>query len=316
MTMVLTATADPGNNPPRVLLTVTGAPGTTVTVVRVNADRSRDVVRETDGGKQLTGGAANAYDYEVQYGVPATYVATANDSSGTSSTSAPVTVAAGPWLLHPGIPDLSQPITVRLIGDETYDTGDGVHYVLGREKPIVISDGVRHSPTFDVVVKTTTTTDAEALRELLADSSPLLLQVSYGYSDELVYRWVTVGQVVRAPLNRFVHPTVLWTLPCTEVDAPVGALQDQRTIADVTAQFAGRTLADIAATYLTLRDLYIDTQAAAGTDAADTIVVTDNGDGTLTLTGPGVVDNGDGTLTLNLTSPGDVDNGDGTITLV
>jgi Zn-dependent M28 family amino/carboxypeptidase len=50
-----------------------------------------------------------------------------------------------------------------------------------------------------------------------------------------------------------------------------------------------------------------------GAVAPVTLMVTDNSDGTLSLTGPGVVDNGNGTLTI--TSSGVVDNGNGTLTL-
>jgi hypothetical protein len=251
----LTATALPDDTPPRILLTVYAPAATQVTITRINADGARSTVRDANP-KMLVGGVAPVYDYEAPFGQPVTYTATTDATA--SLATAPVTLAVTqPWLLHPGIPNLSQPVTVRTIGDQTSDTLQGVHYVLGRDKPVVISDGVRHASTFDLTLKTSTQADGLMLEGLLSDASPLLLQAAYPYTGETFYGWVSIGGVTRSPYNRFIHPGVVWTLSCTEVDRPAGLLQTQRTLADVAAQFL--TLAEVRDTYARLLDVYIDT---------------------------------------------------------
>jgi hypothetical protein len=235
--------------------TVYAPAATQVTITRINADGARSTVRDANP-KMLVGGVAPVYDYEAPFGQPVTYTATTDATA--SLATAPVTLAVTqPWLLHPGIPNLSQPVTVRTIGDQTSDTLQGVHYVLGRDKPVVISDGVRHASTFDLTLKTSTQADGLMLEGLLSDASPLLLQAAYPYTGETFYGWVSIGGVTRSPYNRFIHPGVVWTLSCTEVDRPAGLLQTQRPRADVAAQFL--TLAEVRDTYARLLDVYIDT---------------------------------------------------------
>lgn len=251
----ISATPLPDDAPPRVLLIVNAPTASQVTITRVNADGTRSTIRDANP-KALVSGAAAVYDYDVPYGQAVTYTATTDTT--VPATTAPVTLnVSEPWLLHPGIPTLSQPVTIHSIGDQSADTLQGIHYVLGREMPVVVSDGVRHAPTFDVILTTSTPAAAALLKGLLADASPLLLQAAYGYTAETFYAWVSVGQVTRSPYNRFVHPGVVWTLSCTEVDRPAGLLQTNRTFADVAAQFL--TFADLRDNYARMIDVYTDT---------------------------------------------------------
>lgn len=253
---------EPDNRPPRVRLSAFGfRNATTLTVVRVDAAGNQAPVRAFSPG-QLTGGADLDYDVEAPYNRPVTYVATPD--VGTVVTSDPVTLpGTRPWFVHPGIPDLSQPLLVRSRSARTRGTNQGVHRPLGRADAIVISDGQRQSPDFQMVVRTVSDRDAQLLQQLLDDESPLLLQIAYPDTDRTVYQWVAVGEVTDedvVPALNAGDESVDWTLPCTATGRPAGVLQAQRTLGDLAADFA--TLGDIDAAYATLRDVILDNRRA------------------------------------------------------
>lgn len=250
----LTVIPDPTNTPPRVLLELTGALGTTATIVRVDSAGNQTPVRLADP-EPLDAGTAVVYDYEAPYNTPVTYVA---ETTAFTITSDPVTlVVSQPWLVHPGVPDLSMPILVAQVGDRTRDTNQGVHRPLGRADAIVITDGQRWSPTFNLTIGVSTVDEERALEALLDDTSPLLLQIVYPGSRRTMYEWVSVGTVTESDLlPYFPGEYQTWTLPCTVTSAPSGMLQAQRTLGDVSAEFA--TLGDIAAAYATMRDIITD----------------------------------------------------------
>lgn len=238
--------------PPHVELTVAGMAGTTVTISRVDAAGNRFPVR-TANPATLTSGGWVGFDYEAPFGQSVKY--SAKSDTADTAVSSHVTVNMGqPWLIHPGIPALSQQVDVVTLGDRTTDTNQGVHVVLGRADPVVITDGVRRSPTFDLTLRTGTLSDEQALTTLLADASVLLLQVAYGSTDRTFYGWVGIGTVVQSNVvDWFGTQYLSWLLPCTVTDVPSGLLQATYTWADVIAQYA--TWADVIAAKATWRDL-------------------------------------------------------------
>lgn len=254
----LTVVPQPDNWPPRILLELTGALGTQVTITRVDAAGNRSPVREANPAV-LDAGAVIVSDYEAPYNQTVHYVAT---TSGPTITSDPVTLTADrPWLVHPGIPDLSQPLTIASLGQRTYPTNQGVHRPLGRRTAIVITDGQRQSPTYDLTVRTETEQQLQDLLELVDDAQALLLQIVYPDAVRTRYEWVSIGDVTEddiIPAAQFAE--LSWVLPCTVVDAPAGLLQAQRTLGDLAADFA--TLGDIAAAYDTLRDVILDNRSS------------------------------------------------------
>lgn len=315
MTAAITATPDLVNWPPRMVLNVSGMTGTSLTVVRVDADGTRITVRSANPAT-LSGGGQVVYDYEMRDGAQATWIATTNlDAVGASVTATMPTSA--PRLVHPGIPSLSVPITVAGIGDETMDVVQGVHRPLGRASAIVITDARRHEPTFDLTVRTTSQQDEAALRSILADASTLLLQISYDPSSGVTrtkYHWVSVGSVTKSHMvPTFVAPAgdlMQWTLPCVVSSRPSGSLQPQRTWADITATYGYNR--DLVGTFGTWRDVILDHRNSVpsvviGGGSGETYV--HNADGTVTVTN--AVTNPDGTLTI----VNGTHNADGTVTV-
>jgi hypothetical protein len=113
-----------------------------------------------------------------------------------------------------------------------------VQYAIGRENPVVNSDGIRHAPTFDLTVKTTTFEAYQGMLSLLHDGSPLLLQVAYPFTDVTEYWWVAVADATEQRRTRDLGDMRrVWTLPCTVTDPPSGLLLAQRTWSDALAEF-------------------------------------------------------------------------------
>lgn len=262
----ITATADASNLPPRMQLDVTGASGTLVTITRTDPDGNIRPVRAAEPGP-LTSGAATVYDYESPFDPAGTASLTYTMSSDGGSTGS-VTVAAlkvqQSWLIHPGVPDLSQPINGITIGQVATESGATLHQPLGRKYPIPVSDGVRKARTFNLVLKTRQSgtndlplfpsaslypsgtlfpsgstftagngpwlSSTAALWDLFEDTAPLLLQLAYPYTAATWYRWVNIGTVTEDRISmNFGDPYRILTLACTEVDRPAGGVAAQRT---------------------------------------------------------------------------------------
>jgi hypothetical protein len=261
----LTVTPDTTNTPPRMVLSLVGAAGPLVTIVRIDASGRRSPVR-TATPATLNAGGWVGFDYEAPFGQTVRYQVTNAATDGGGSvlsrviTSDPVRLdPRAAWLIHPGIPDLSQPLKGIGIGDMTRPLTQSVQYAIGRENPVVNSDGIRHAPTFDLTVKTTTFEAYQGMLSLLHDGSPLLLQVAYPFTDVTEYWWVAVADATEQRRTRDLGDMRRrWTLPCTVTDPPSGLLQAQRTWSDALAEFD--SWQDVVDTYPSWRDVITDTR--------------------------------------------------------
>lgn len=274
MTALITATLDPTNLPPRVQLDVTGSPGVTVTITRTDPDGGTRPVRTAESA-QLVSGAFTCYDYESPFdpggNARITYSAQPSGGSAAFTTTVAALQITQAWLIHPGVPDLSQPINGTSLSTVTSMSGATLHNVPGRSNPVPVSDGVRKGATFNLLLKTTATagtspifpsssifpdtslfpsgtvfpdgplgpwvSSTAALYDLLADTAPLLLQLVYPYTTAVEYKWINVGQVTEdRRSNDFGDPRRIMTLECAEVDRPAGGIASQRTWADLLAE--------------------------------------------------------------------------------
>lgn len=239
MATTVTAAAQPNNVPPRVQLSVsTNTSGkTSSSLLRVAADGSTERVRTTDGlAVPLSGGSGTAFDYDAPFGLPVSY-----RDADEGSASAPVTLAvAVPWLLHPGKPQLSMPVSVAEFGDRTYEATRTLLQPLGRSTAIPITDGARKAPSGTIQFRTRTLAELTAFTALLADQSALLFNVPPALGWGVATGWVSIGQVTE---ERIVTPFAgrpdrYLNLPADAVSLPTGGVVAQRSFADVLAQFA------------------------------------------------------------------------------
>lgn len=248
MTITVTPTVDTANAPPRVQLSVSASAGeTSTTVNRINADGSVVPVRTPDGNPlALSGGTGVLYDYEAPMGAACNYSSV--ESPGTVS--AQVTVpGAQVWLIHPGVPSASMPVVLApgAFSTRVKPAPRGVFAVMGKKNVVVFTDGARKGTQSQVAIYVRSATEKSQLEALLADLSPLLLNVpaNLGYNETTKY--ISVGDLSEDVVTAQV--TEQWmacVLPFDEVDRPIGGTQSQRTYTDVDASKATYALLDAA----------------------------------------------------------------------
>lgn len=234
--ITVTPTVDTVNVPARVRLDIadTGTPAfTSTTVTRLNPDGTVSPVRTTDGNPvTISGGTGLVYDYEVPYGEIVTYSSVETPANISAGVTVPI---ARPWLIHPGVPVLSQPI---LFGRGSFATRvrpakKAVYWPMGRSTPVSIGDGSRKSVQSQLVLQVTTQTDLAELQDLFADASVLMLNIppSLGYNFSTCY--IDCGDTEEAfasPILTEQYATI--SMPFTVVARPAGGTQSQRTYLD------------------------------------------------------------------------------------
>lgn len=250
MTITVTPIVDLTNSPPRVQLSVTAGTETSTTLTRQNPDGTTVPVRTFDGNPlPLSSRAGVLFDYEMPYGAAITY----SSLESPTVVSSPVVVAVTqPWLIHPAVPSLSQPVTFRpgTLQDETLSVKQAVLYPLGRVNPLVITDGTRKGSQSELVLATSNLAALTAIRQLVADAGVLLLNNPTGLGIGYNYAYIAVGDVKISRLaGTGIDPNRDITLPFVEVDRPAGGSQAQRTLADLTVY---ATLGAVNSAYATL----------------------------------------------------------------
>lgn len=240
MTVTVTPTVEASNVPPRVRLNISASAGeTSTTVTRLDADGNVRTVRTADGApQQIISGSALLYDYELPYGLAASY----SSIESPATTSAQVTVdESRVWLVHPGVPDLSIPIEFRIdsFDAEDWDVDEGVFYPMARSSAVVQTPGVRRSAESSFTVAVSSQDELRALRDILTDTSSLLLNVPVSLGIGVDACYIAVGKVRNArPSNIGTDPLRDVVLPYRVVDRPAGGSQSQRTYTDILAGYA------------------------------------------------------------------------------
>lgn len=235
--ITVTATVEASNVPPRVRLNVadTGSPAfSTTTVTRLNPDGTTTNVRTPLGGAMpLTSGSALLYDYETPYGQAVSYSSLDTPANVTTQVTLDSSVIR---LIHPGAPTLSQPLDLLpgSLMEESYTGQQAVFWPMGRSTPVVINDGARKSARSTIVTLTQTVTGLVAMRALLDDMSPLLLNIPVSMGMGFDTCWISVQDIQVSRLTDVnADPSRSITLPFTVVGRPAGGTQSQRTLTDL-----------------------------------------------------------------------------------
>ena len=257
-TLSLVATAEPDAHPPRMRIDVTDTGSPPITEVTVVRNQGGEIipVRSNDGTPlDLSAGSATIYDPEAPFGVEVTY----STLQQPESVSGPVTVdSAVPWLVHPGLPNLSQPLEFSAGSFEqtTRSVKSGVFWPLGRASAVVVTDGRRKAAAGKFTVATETPEQRRALLSLLDDAGVLLLnvpplmglQVETGYIAVLDMDEVRLSDIGEEPRRN-------WVMPYVTVRRPSAATPTTWTWDDVTTRWATWTdLRDDNATWTELMD--------------------------------------------------------------
>lgn len=253
MATTFVATPQPGNNPPRTLLELEYTGQTSAVITRTDPDGRERPVRLGEPAALLAG-IWTGYDYESWFEQPATYTAT---TAGGSLTAGPVTLDVDvAWLRHPGVPSLSQPVDFQGEGQPVRPVAQAVLEPIGRRTPIVVTDGRRKSKRGTITLRTQTSEQADALLDLVDDTSVLLLDIppSFGYNMD-PHQYVSLGDLAedRQRPDFYLWPRKQWTAPYIVVDRPAGGLQAEWTYDGVLATWA--TYNDVKNNYDTYTDL-------------------------------------------------------------
>jgi hypothetical protein len=256
--VTVTATVEADSVPPRVRLDVTdiGSPNLLqVTVTRLDPDGRTTPVRTNDGEPlTLTTAGANRvgllYDYEAPYGSAVSY----STVESPTTTSAEVTVAEGRvWIIHPGVPPLSMPVSVATMGNRLRAVNRGVFKPLGRKSAIVVTDGARKAPEGTIELNTFTPAEAAAFEALTDDAAVLLLNIPATLNWGVAPSYVSLGDLEEGRLVDYAgEPQRLHTLPYMVVDRPAGGTTAARSYVDLLT-FA--SYADLLVAYPTYLDL-------------------------------------------------------------
>lgn len=242
--------------PPRVKLTVTDtlSANSSVTITRQNPNGRIVPVRTPSGeALELSGGTGLVYDYEAPFG-QSVYYSTLEDPATVSA--ATVLDETRVWLIHPGVPVVSQPVELGKSSnaEETFEVNEGVFWPMGRETPLIFNDGTRKAPGSDLTVLTKTAAQSQALMTLLSDPTTLLLNVPADLGLDIETAYISVGTLTRRRVSDIGDASErAFALPYRVVRRPSGGSQSARTLADIYTQYA--TLADVKATYATMFDL-------------------------------------------------------------
>lgn len=233
--MAVTLSATPDASPsgvPRVRLAVTGASSPSVSVYRQDPDGRTVTVRQ-GSPVIVTSGGVTIYDYEAPFDESVTF--SVQDGSAIAY-SAAVTLTSGgvPWLVHPGMPELSVPLGVMEWPKWRLPVARGVFAPIGRKHRVVVASR-RQSGEGDLSVYTASAAAGDALDAILADGTALLLKGTQ--VEGAGTRWVSVGDVDREPVEVDLRAFIVWNLPLIEVDAPAGNALPPATYADANATF-------------------------------------------------------------------------------
>lgn len=268
--MSITATAGTSSlGVPRVVLSISSTSGATITAISLSRTVSGATVptrvQPTVGPSPRT-----VNDYEEDWDTAAVYTAVVSTASGTETfTSAPVTVtSAYPWAIHPTTPALSICLDkattaaagVQLIGNVTRAATDTPHNVLGSAFRTYTKTGPRSAPTVQLVLTTVTVLEAQAVRALVNDLTPILLRVPSSLGWDIDNGYYRIGDVDEARFQQYgPDHTRTFTLPLEQVEEPAGSQQSERTWANVLNDFP--SWASVRAAYSTWTNVLTDTRS-------------------------------------------------------
>ena len=250
-----------------VTLTLRDAPvGDTITVWRVTSGGTRTLVRGTDGlidGDTVASATLVVEDYEAPIGAVFSY--SAETMSGTLRTRAwasgdltlPVSDPSYCWIKDPANPQRNCRVVAVTAPDWERPITQAENRVRGRRNSVILSD-VRGGLEGDLVVRTHTDDERDALHWVLDSGNVLLLQFAPGLGIADTY--VNIGQTAESRVTPYGGELRrLWSLPLKQADMPVAtgiAGSAGRTWQDVLTENA--SWGDLPARYATWEDVLLN----------------------------------------------------------
>lgn len=170
-------------------------------------------------------------DAECPLDVPVRYELTSGTAAGFVASSQPVTLPGDRLLgtdrrrcllTHPGRAQ-TIPVWIEAAPEVTRPIEQGTFKVIGRRRPVVISDPRRGADTGELTLVAETFEERDRLLAMLDDGSPLLLRAPAAFGWPPLW-WLSIGSVVISPVLHYAplqHRRI--TVSVTEVDRPSAA---------------------------------------------------------------------------------------------
>lgn len=203
-------------------------PADALSIVRTNSLTGAQTPVRGATSRSITGFTSfSVTDYEAPLNVPVTYtVSTYAFESGvltylTSLTSSQVTIDAAPetcWLKNVNLPQLNMPVRLVDVQDPKYTAKRQATYIIGRSRPLVLSD-VRSGRSSTLSFMTETLATRLAFMQLLdnAASTALFMQVNYADGFEDLY--FDAGDITEKRNGATsTDPTRVWDITYDEID--------------------------------------------------------------------------------------------------
>ena len=177
-----------------------------------------------------------------------------------------LTPAAG-WLVHPAQPALSFPLAknggaagIRSIGAIGNASKATVHEILGSSTPVTTTNGNRAADVTGMVVAIDTHAEEMALKQLLEDETPILVNLPPSLGALFDYGFYQVGDTTRERLAQLPDFALRdYVLPLTQVQSPL-VTQQNAGWSWAALAVAFPTWDAVAAAYETWADVATDTR--------------------------------------------------------
>lgn len=212
----------------------------TALVTRLDADGTTSPVRNAE--PLLLNTAAVLYDHEAPLDRACIYrISPADDASVYWDTGPLTPTSTTCWLKHPFKPALNRPVRISRLGPRVLPARRGVARPIDRPDPIVVYQ-TRGTDVGSVVISTDGTwAENDAIRTILSDGAPLLLQQPAILGEAQIYISVDSAglELPDAELGWLFLRN--FTVPFDVISRPPGTA----------AAPMGLSYADVAATYLT-----------------------------------------------------------------
>jgi hypothetical protein len=235
----------------RIQIIVTSSLGSLGALLRVTRQHPSGItvtVRGMDFAPLAADGTFLGYDYEMPVGLPVVYVAEVYADPATlvaSSTPGTATwVTATDWLKDPLEPSRNMQVQLQPPGDITYTTPSGVHNILGRPDPIVVTT-IRQAATGQFQFYTASQDERDRMHYITASGNVLLLQSNQVSGIGSMY--LAPLTVAETPITVRDDPARVWTISYQEVGSPAGQPGGFNSWQDVVDQYgASATWQDLA----------------------------------------------------------------------
>ena len=175
------------------------------------------------------------------------------------------------WLIHPATPGLSFAVHANMI-DNDQSLRDGlqeigaidnesnatIHRILGSDTPVTTTNGNRAADVGSITIQTMTHAEELALKALLRDETPILINFPPAMGTDFEYAFHQVGTTTRQRIAQGPNlPYRSYSLPLTQVQSPI-----------VTQQNTGWSYATLALAYASYAAVFLayDTYADVATD--------------------------------------------------